>query len=45
MRQAASEDWFETTITEPSDPNPPYGKQCEVMPYSQVNRHYLGAGD
>jgi hypothetical protein len=42
MPQAAFEDWFDTTITEPSDPHLLYAKQCEVMPYSQVNRHCLG---
>jgi type I restriction enzyme, R subunit len=31
--QAAFEDWFETTITEPSDPNLLYCKQREVMDY------------
>ncbi|MFI6477627.1 type I restriction endonuclease subunit R [Nonomuraea sp. NPDC050663] len=31
--QAAFEDWFETTITEPSDPNLLYTKQREVMEY------------
>ena len=31
--QAAFEDWFETTITEPSDPNLLYTKQREVMDY------------
>ena len=31
--QAAFEDWFETTITEPSDPNLLYAKQREVMNY------------
>ncbi|CAM5312570.1 type I restriction endonuclease subunit R [Streptomyces badius] len=31
--QAAFEDWFETTITEPSDPNLLYTKQHEVMGY------------
>jgi type I restriction enzyme R subunit len=31
--QAAFEDWFETTITEPSDPNLLYDKQREVMDY------------
>ena len=31
--QAAFEDWFETTITEPSDPNLLYRKQQEVMDY------------
>jgi type I restriction enzyme R subunit len=32
--QAAFEDWFETTITEPSDPNLLYAKQREVMDYA-----------
>ncbi|MBP5892001.1 type I restriction endonuclease subunit R [Streptomyces scabiei] len=32
--QAAFEDWFETTITEPSDPNLLYTKQREVMEYA-----------
>jgi type I restriction enzyme R subunit len=31
--QTAFEDWFETTITEPSDPNLLYTKQHEVMGY------------
>ena len=31
--QAAFEPWFETTITEPSDPNLLYAKQREVMDY------------
>ncbi|MET8004223.1 type I restriction endonuclease subunit R [Nonomuraea glycinis] len=31
--QAAFSDWFETTITEPSDPNLLYTKQREVMEY------------
>src|ERR1022692_4409188 len=31
--QTAFEDWFETTITEPSDPNLLYTKQREVMNY------------
>jgi type I restriction enzyme R subunit len=31
--QAAFEDWFETTITEPSDPNLLYAKQHAVMDY------------
>ncbi|HET9893916.1 MAG TPA: DEAD/DEAH box helicase family protein [Streptosporangiaceae bacterium] len=31
--QAAFEDWFETTITEPSDPNQLYDEQREVMNY------------
>ncbi|WP_432931967.1 type I restriction endonuclease subunit R [Microbispora sp. CA-135349] len=31
--QAAFENWFETTITEPSDPNLLYTKQREVMEY------------
>jgi type I restriction enzyme R subunit len=31
--QAAFEPWFETTITEPSDPNLLYDKQREVMDY------------
>ncbi|MFD5888769.1 type I restriction endonuclease subunit R [Streptomyces sp. NPDC060334] len=31
--QTAFEDWFETTITEPSDPNLLYTKQREVMDY------------
>jgi type I restriction enzyme, R subunit len=31
--QAAFEDWFETTITEPSDPNLLYDRQREVMDY------------
>lgn len=31
--QAAFGDWFETTITEPSDPNLLYTKQREVMEY------------
>jgi type I restriction enzyme, R subunit len=31
--QAAFEDWFETTITEPADPNLLYDKQREVMDY------------
>ncbi|HEY5858043.1 MAG TPA: DEAD/DEAH box helicase family protein [Aldersonia sp.] len=31
--QAAFEDWFETTITEPSDPNLLYDKQREVMDF------------
>jgi type I restriction enzyme, R subunit len=31
--QAAFEDWFETTITEPSDPNLLYARQREVMDY------------
>ena len=31
--QAAFEPWFETTITEPSDPNLLYTKQREVMDY------------
>jgi len=31
--QAAFEDWFETTVTEPSDPNLLYTKQREVMEY------------
>jgi type I restriction enzyme, R subunit len=31
--QAAFEDWFETTITEPSDPNLLYTKQRQVMDY------------
>ena len=31
--QAAFEDWFETTITEPSNPNLLYDKQREVMDY------------
>jgi type I restriction enzyme, R subunit len=31
--QAAFEDWFETTITEPSDPNLLYTRQREVMDY------------
>ncbi|MEU9402435.1 DEAD/DEAH box helicase family protein [Streptomyces sp. NPDC048242] len=31
--QAAFEDWFEATITEPSDPNLLYTKQHEVMGY------------
>lgn len=31
--QAAFEPWFETTITEPSDPNLLYTKQREVMEY------------
>jgi type I restriction enzyme R subunit len=30
---AAFEDWFETTITEPADPNLLYDKQREVMDY------------
>ncbi|APU20059.1 type I restriction endonuclease subunit R [Actinoalloteichus sp. GBA129-24] len=32
--QAAFEDWFETTITEPSDPNLLYTRQREVMEYA-----------
>ncbi|MFC7326233.1 type I restriction endonuclease subunit R [Marinactinospora rubrisoli] len=32
--QAAFGDWFETTITEPSDPNLLYTKQREVMEYA-----------
>ncbi len=32
--QAAFEDWFETTITEPTDPNLLYTKQREVMEYA-----------
>jgi type I restriction enzyme R subunit len=32
MRQAAFEDWFETTISVPSDPNLLHAKQCEAMP-------------
>jgi type I restriction enzyme, R subunit len=32
--QAAFEDWFETTITEPADPNLLYDKQREVMDYA-----------
>ena len=31
--QLAFEDWFETTITEPGDPNLLYSKQHEVMAY------------
>ncbi len=31
--QTAFEDWFETTITEPSDPNLLYTRQREVMDY------------
>jgi type I restriction enzyme, R subunit len=31
--QTAFEDWFETTITEPADPNLLYDKQREVMDY------------
>ncbi|WP_406515089.1 DEAD/DEAH box helicase family protein [Streptomyces sp. NBC_00873] len=31
--QTAFEDWFETTVTEPSDPNLLYTKQHEVMGY------------
>lgn len=31
--QVSFEDWFETTITEPSDPNLLYTKQREVMDY------------
>ena len=31
--QAAFEPWFETTITEPTDPNLLYAKQREVMDY------------
>jgi len=31
--QAAFEDWFETTITEPSDPNLLYDRQHKVMGY------------
>ena len=31
--QAAFEDWFETTITEPGDPNLLYTRQREVMDY------------
>ncbi len=31
--QSAFEDWFETTITEPTDPNLLYSKQREVMLY------------
>ncbi|MGH3568159.1 MAG: type I restriction endonuclease subunit R [Pseudonocardia sp.] len=31
--QAAFEDWFETTITPPNDPNTLYDKQREVMEY------------
>jgi type I restriction enzyme, R subunit len=31
--QAAFEDWFETTISEPTDPNLLYAKQREVMEY------------
>ena len=31
--QAAFEPWFETTITEPTDPNLLYDKQREVMDY------------
>ena len=31
--QAAFEDWFETTITEPSDPNLLYDRQRDVMEY------------
>jgi type I restriction enzyme, R subunit len=31
--QAAFEDWFETTITEPSDPNLLYDRQRKVMDY------------
>jgi type I restriction enzyme R subunit len=31
--QEAFKDWFETTITEPSDPNLLYAKQREVMDY------------
>jgi hypothetical protein len=30
MRQAAFEDWFETTITEPSDPHLLYTQQCDL---------------
>jgi len=32
--QKAFEDWFETTITEPTDPNLLYSKQREVMDYA-----------
>ncbi|MFD5825847.1 type I restriction endonuclease subunit R [Lentzea sp. NPDC060358] len=32
--QTAFEDWFETTITEPTDPNLLYSKQREVMEYA-----------
>jgi type I restriction enzyme R subunit len=32
--QEAFEDWFETTITEPTDPNLLYSKQREVMEYA-----------
>ncbi|MDQ2873296.1 MAG: DEAD/DEAH box helicase family protein [Actinomycetota bacterium] len=32
--QTAFEDWFETTITEPSDPNLLYTKQRDVMDYA-----------
>lgn len=34
--QAAFEDWFETTITEPADPNLLYDKQREVMEYGLI---------